>query len=107
MNGNTIEVHFMHPRNSSMNLTADISPLCTGEEALEELMRDEDGTGPFLPPLPDGQAYELAVRKNQLAITQSMSFAQAGVVDGDTIDVRQTATGGTIASRPRLVRPNQ
>ena len=106
MNGNTIEVHFMHPRNSSMSLTADISPQCTGEEALQELMRDEDGNGPFLPALPDGQAYELAVRKNELAITQTMSFAQAGVVDGDTIDVRQTATGGTTASRPCVLQLN-
>jgi len=59
-------------------------------------LRDEDGKGPFLPPLPYGQAYELAVHKTQLAVTESMSFAQAGagVVDGDKIDVRQTATGG-------------
>lgn len=100
MNDNTIEVHFMHPRNSSMTLTADISPQCTGQEALQELLRDEDGNGAFLPQLPEGQDYELAVRKvgQAVTITSNMTFAQAGVVDGDTIDVRQSATG---AHRPR------
>ena len=93
MNDNTIEVHFMHPRNSAMSLTADISPQCTGQEALQELLRDADGKGAFLPALPEGQNYDLSVRRTQQAITPSMSFAQAGVLDGDTIDIGQSATG--------------
>jgi hypothetical protein len=94
MNNETIEVHFMHPRNSSKSLSADVSPDCTGQDALQELMRDPDGTGAFLPSLAGGQVYELAVRRTEQAITPSMTFAQAGVVNGDTIDVRQSATGG-------------
>jgi hypothetical protein len=95
MNDNdTLEVHFMHPRNSSMTLTADISPQCTGQEALQELMRDQDGESAFLPSLRDGQSYELAVRRTEQAITLNMTFAEAGVASGDTIDVRQSATGG-------------
>lgn len=93
MNDNTIEVHFMHPRDSAMNLTADISPHCTGQEALQELMRDADGTGSFLTPLQEGQNYSLSIRRTQQAITPTMSFAQAGVIDGDVIAVVQDMTG--------------
>jgi hypothetical protein len=98
MNDNTIEIHFMHPRNSAMTLTADLSPQCTGQEALQELLLDADGKGPFLPPLPDGQVYELSVHRTQQAITPNMTFAQAGVINGDTIDVGQSAAGAFMPS---------
>jgi hypothetical protein len=86
-----VEVHFVHPRNSKL-LTADISPQCTGSEALQELMNNADGNGAFLEPLPEGE-YTLSVRSTQKAITPSMTFAQAGVVDGDSILVTPTMEG--------------
>ena len=89
----TIEVHFMHPRNSAMTLVADLSPDCTGQAAVQELLRDVDGNGPFLPALPDGQTYELSLHRTQQAIAPNMTFAQAGVVDKDAIDVNQSAVG--------------
>jgi hypothetical protein len=95
MDDNTIEIHFMHPRNSAMTLTADISPQCTGQEALQALMLDEDGKGAFLPALAEGQVYELAIRRpgQSATISPNMTFAQAGALNGDTVDVRQSATG--------------
>jgi hypothetical protein len=92
---NTIELHFRHPRDSGQALTADLSPQCTGQEALEELLRNEDGNGAFLPPLPGDQAYNLSVHRTKQEIAASMTFAQAGVVNGDTIDVGQSAPGAT------------
>ncbi|HYG08528.1 MAG TPA: hypothetical protein VD835_01010 [Pyrinomonadaceae bacterium] len=94
MNNQTIEVHFTHPRNTTLTLTADISPMCTGQEALQGLMAD-DGSGAFLDQPPNGQVYELAARKNNTAITQNMTFAQAGVADGDTVEVRLAGQGAT------------
>jgi len=89
----TIEVHFMHPRNSAMTLIADLSPDCTGQAAVQELLRDVDGNGPFLPALPDGQTYGLSLHRTHQEIGPNMTFAQAGVISGDAIDVNQSAAG--------------
>ena len=88
MNGTTIEVHFIHPH-SSIPLTADISPQCTGEEALQELQAD-DGSGPFLGPPQNGQEYKLVLRRGDdgVTITPNMTFAQAGVINGDKVEVQ-------------------
>jgi hypothetical protein len=92
MNDNTIEVTFIHPRRSEKTLVADISPQCTGQEALEELMRDTDGNGAFLPPLQEGN-YHLSVQRTEQDISPNMTFAQAGVVNGDSIAVGQSMIG--------------
>jgi hypothetical protein len=96
MNTNTIEVHFMHPRNST-TLTADISPQCTGAEALQELQAD-DGTGAFLTPPQTGEFYGLALKRggSSVDITPNMTFAQAGVQSGDLVEVRLGGQGGAI-----------
>lgn len=89
MNGNTIEVHFMHPL-TSIPLIADISPQCTGEEALQELQAD-DGTGAFLSPPQNGQEYKLVLRRGNndaFEIAPSMTFAQAGVRNGENVEVQ-------------------
>lgn len=94
MNGNTIEVHFIHPLNS-IPLTADISPQCTGQEALQELQAD-DGTGPFLSPPQNGQEYRLVLRRgddDDTAIAPNMTFAQAGVKNGDRVEVQISGRG--------------
>ena len=92
MNNNTLEVRFTHPVDSGVSLTAEISPQCTGQEAIRELLRDEDGQGSFLPALQEGN-YTLSVRSTKQAITPNMTFAQAGVTDGDTIVVGKDMTG--------------
>lgn len=101
MNNNTIEVHFMHPRNST-TLTADISPQCTGAEALQELQAD-DGTGAFLTPPQTGEFYGLALKRGASAvdITPNMTFAQAGVQSGDMVEVRLGGQGGAFAPAAR------
>jgi len=90
----TIEVVFQHPRDSGNTLTADVSTLCTGKEALQELMRDADGSGSFLAPLREGQNYTLSIRRTEQEIGPDMSFAQAGAVDGDHIVLGEYAVGG-------------
>lgn len=96
MNGNTIEVHFIHPLNS-IPLTADISPQCTGAEALQELQAD-DGAGPFLAPPQNGQEYKLVLRRgnDNIAITPNMTFAQAGVASGDEVEVQIGGRGAAL-----------
>jgi hypothetical protein len=83
----TLIVHFMHPRNSATSLTADLNPQCTGREVLQELIRDADVEGPFLPRLPDGQVYELIIHRTKQVIEPQMSFEHAGAIDGDWIDI--------------------
>jgi hypothetical protein len=97
MNGNTIEVHFLHPRNST-TLTADISPQCTGAEALQELQAD-DGTGAFLTPPQTGEFYGLGLKRGNstINITPNMTFAQVGVQNGDTVEVLLGGQGGRAA----------
>jgi len=100
MTVNTIEVHFVHPRNST-TLTADISPQCTGAEALQELQAD-DGSGPFLTPPQTGEFYGLGLKRGNstVAITPNMTFTQAGVQSGDTVMVNLGGQGGF--SRPTV-----
>jgi hypothetical protein len=94
MNNDTIEVLFMHPRNSEITLTADLSPNCTGHDALQALLLDEDGTGAFLSP--PNEDYILTVQKTKQAIDPEMTFAQAGVANGDAIRVVQKSIGAAI-----------
>jgi hypothetical protein len=86
-----IEVYFTHPRNAKV-FTAEVSPQCTGEMAIQGLLQGSD-EGPFLEsPLP-GRSYELAIKRTYQAIAPSMTFEQAGVLHGDVIEVRQNVQG--------------
>ena len=87
-----IEIHFSHPRTST-TMTADLDQRCTGEEALRELLSD-DGTGAFLAHPFTGEQYQLAVRRTGQIIAPEMTFEQAGVVDGDVIEIRLAGRGG-------------
>lgn len=93
MANQTVDVTFMHPRDSSQTLAADIGVDVTAEEVIQELMRDADGTGPFLPPLQAGEDYLLSLRRTKQAIAPDMTFAQAGVASGDAIAVVKNAIG--------------
>jgi hypothetical protein len=91
-----IEVRFIHPTISGDDLTADISNLCTGQEVLQELMRDADGSGAFLAPLRADQTYALSVRRTEREIAPDMTFAEAGVMNGDDIVVGESMVGANI-----------
>jgi hypothetical protein len=95
MNGNTIEVFFMHPL-TSVALPADLSPQCTGKEALEAL-QDDDGTGAFLSPPQTGQRYKLVLRREGeeegTDIPPEMAFEAVGVKDGDKVEVQIGGVG--------------
>jgi hypothetical protein len=88
-----IEIVFVHPTDMPISLVADVSTQCTGQEILNELGRDVDGTGSFLRSLPDGQPYHLLVARTQKAISPNMTLEQAGVVGGDRIDIGISAVG--------------
>jgi hypothetical protein len=93
MTNQTVDVTFMHPRDSSQTLAADIGVDVTAQEVIDELMRDADGTGPFLPPLEVGEDYLLSLKRTKKAISPDMTFAQAGVTTGDAIAVVKNAIG--------------
>jgi hypothetical protein len=86
-----IEVSFLHPRSSKV-FTAEVSPECTGQQALEGLLLG-DADGPFLEPSPPGRPYELAIKRSQQIISLPMTFEQAGVINGDIIEIRQAGQG--------------
>lgn len=94
MTEQTIEIHFRHPRNSSKTLVADLSPFCTGQEALEALLATENGEPPFLTQA-GGEVYQLSLNRTKQAIAPNMTFAQAGVMNGDIIDIGQDVTGAS------------
>lgn len=91
MNQAKVEVHFAHPRSSS-TFTAIVSRECTGQQAINGLLGGDE-SGPFLHPSPAGQPYELVVKRTQMYILPHMTFEQAGVIDGDVIEVRQAGQG--------------
>jgi len=80
-----MEIQFRHPRTNKI-LVADLSPQCTGREALQALMSAEDNGTPFLTQSP-GEAYDLVHEQSRQSITPNMTFAQAGVTNGDTIGI--------------------
>jgi hypothetical protein len=89
-----IEVHFLHPRYPK-TFTALTHPECTGQQALNGLLVG-DKTGPFLDNTPAGRPYELVVASTQRILKPTMTFAEAGVTQGDTIEVRQAGQGAGI-----------
>lgn len=79
-----LEVEFVHPRKNTV-FSAYVNPVCTGQQALNGLM-EGDQQGPFLG---SNKTYELVVKRSGRAIGVRTTFEQAGVVNGDVIEVRQ------------------
>jgi hypothetical protein len=52
-----------------------------------------DDNGPFIQPAPPGRPYELAIKQSGIAITPNMTFADAGVTNGEVVEVRQSGQG--------------
>lgn len=101
MNNDKIEVHFTHPRNAN-SFTAFINPQCTGQKAVQGLMVGDEN-GAFLEPAAPGRPYELAIKRSGTAITPNMTFADAGVMDGEVIEVRQAGQGASAQCRERRI----
>ncbi len=87
----TMEIQFRHPRTNKV-LVADLSPQCTGREALQALMGAEENGTPFLTQA-QGEAYDLVHERTRSSITPNMTFAQAGVTNGDTIGIVKAMEG--------------
>ena len=79
-----MEVRFTHPQTSDTYL-ADVSPMLTVQQAFSAL-RSQD-TGPFLPPLPEGQNDTLILRRTGQRLALDMTMGEAGVQDGEVLDV--------------------
>jgi hypothetical protein len=88
---NKIRVHFTHPRNS-LTYSVNISPLCTGQIALDGLT-SQGKNGRFLDPAPQGRTYQLIIKRNSHQITPTMTFQQAGVINDDYIDIGLDSQG--------------
>jgi hypothetical protein len=82
-----LELQFWHPVGNQI-FTAYVNPLCTGQQAVQGLMAG-DLDGPFLESN-STRTYELMVKRSQQIITSRMTFEQAGVVNGDVIEVLQS-----------------
>jgi hypothetical protein len=84
----TIEVHFIYSHTLA-EVTANVSPQCTGQEVIEELV----AVGTLIPPLPLGQSHGLFLRRTGELIKPDQTFEAAGVENGDTIEVVTQAWG--------------
>jgi hypothetical protein len=91
-NNNKLAVTFINPRSNARVFDADLSPECTGQMAIEGLLVG-DHNGPFLEPAPPGRPYELVVKSSDVSITPNTTFREAGVVNGDVIEIRQALQG--------------
>ena len=87
-----IQVCFMSPRTNSRVFEAQVSPDCTGKMAIDGLLAGDAG-GPFLEPSSPGRPYELCVMRTGGGIAPNMTFRQAGIIDGDIIEIRQAGPG--------------
>jgi proteasome lid subunit RPN8/RPN11 len=92
MSNDTLEIHFRHPRNSS-TLVADVSPDCTGAQAMEALLQEDDS---FINPPPPGRLYELVISRTGNVIRPNMTFREAGVVHGDVIAIVLPVQGASV-----------
>jgi hypothetical protein len=101
MTNGTMEIQFKHPRTNKF-LVADLSPECTGREALQALMAAQDGGEPFL--TPDGGGYNLILDRTSQGITPNMTFAQAGVESGDIIKLDRIMEGARSICAARIER---
>jgi hypothetical protein len=93
MNNNKVKVTFTHPTDNYRAFTANISPQCTGQLAIQGLLVGNTDDGPFLEAAAQGRPYGLIVKSSQINITPNMTFEQAGVQDGDVIEVTHTGQG--------------
>ena len=103
--GGNIEVTFVHPRDASTMMAEIAYESLTGGDALKELQAD-DGMGAFLQPLRPGESYRLCLERgdSSIAITPNMTFAQAGVRDGDTIMVEIGGQGAGYSTAYEVVQ---
>ena len=93
MDPQKMQVSFLHPRDSS-SFIGEVAPQCTAAVALKGLQApDATETGPFLDPPPPGRPYELVLSRTSTALTPNTTMAQAAVVDGDVLEVRQAGMG--------------
>ena len=82
-----MQVTFTHPRDSRP-YKADVAAELTGEMAIQEMVE-----GAFLTLAPASRPYELYIARSGLQIPPTMTFGQAGVQDGDVLEVYQSAQG--------------
>jgi hypothetical protein len=85
------DIQFTHPRSSKI-FTAEVGSNCTGERAIEGLLLGDE-QGPFLEPAPLGRPYQLCIIRSHACIRPNQTFAEAGVVSGDVIEIRQDGQG--------------
>ncbi|HEU4710826.1 MAG TPA: hypothetical protein VFS76_04635 [Pyrinomonadaceae bacterium] len=91
-NNNMVNVTFTHPRENSRTFGAEVSLQCTAQLAVQGLMQgNQDGA--FLDTPPAGRPYELVLKRTSAMIPPNMTFAQAGVIDHDVIEIRQAGQG--------------
>jgi len=82
-----MHVIFTHPRDTS-TYDADITPECTGQEALNGLIETK-----FIEPSAGTSAYSLKAASTGKAIPPSQGFGEAGIKDGDAIAVLLSESG--------------
>jgi hypothetical protein len=92
MENNKLAVTFVNPKNNARTFEAYLFPECTGQMAVEGLIAGNED-GPFLDPAPPGRPYQLVIKKSSVNITPNMTFRQAGVVNGDVIEIGQNGEG--------------
>ncbi len=86
----TIRVVFTHPRDSS-SFEANVSPECTGQEAINGLVEAK-----FIQPPGATSAYSLKHSASGKAIAPSQSLSSSGVKDGDAVAVLLSESGAGV-----------
>lgn len=87
----TLPITFLHPYDASKTYPADINPNLTAEQALRILHAQE--TGPFLPPVQEGERDEIIVNRTNTSIAPSTTMREAGVIGGDVLSIARSGSG--------------
>ncbi len=92
MNGNLIDLQFLHPKDSTETFKMGVAPQATARQTVQQLLIG-DADGPWLDPEPPGRPYELVLSRTEKMIPGSQAIGNAGAIDGDYIAVMQPGQG--------------
>jgi hypothetical protein len=78
-----VDITFTHPR-ASKTFLATVGLGLTARHTLLALLSPQNG---FLQPLSPGSEYQIIIHRTGTAIPPQTTLGNAGVVDGDTLDI--------------------
>lgn len=87
-----IQVSFVRALGEAGSFESEVSPDCTGQMAVDGLLAG-DARRSFLKPTNPARPYDLCVMRTGVVISPNMTFREAGIIDGEIVEIRQAGQG--------------